>query len=72
MSEITFHDQLITQWHPSKNGDKKFTDYQSGSNYKAWWLCNESESEYPHEWQTVINKRVQFDMGCPYCAPVTK
>ena len=53
--------ELVSEWHPTKNGVLKPTDVVSGSNQKVWWMC-----EKGHEWETVINHRAQ-GKGCPYC-----
>jgi hypothetical protein len=52
---------LAKQWHPTKNGDKKPTQYSFGSQFKAWWQCSES-----HAWQAAIYSRERNE--CPYCS----
>lgn len=46
------NDDLIQQWHPTKNGDLTPKHVTAGSNKKVWWLC-----ENNHEWEAVINGR---------------
>jgi hypothetical protein len=53
---------LAAEWHPSKNLDITPRDVMSGTNKKAWWLCDQG-----HEWKTLINGR-QRGSGCPYCS----
>ena len=35
----TVNPKLSSEWHPTKNGDKKPSNYIAGSNKKAWWIC---------------------------------
>ena len=58
----TTHPQIAAEWHPTKNGDLKPTDFLSGSNKKVWWLgvCG-------HEWQSAICDRINKNTKCPYC-----
>jgi|APSaa5957512535_1039671.scaffolds.fasta_scaffold10250_2 hypothetical protein len=60
-SIVKTNPNLAKQWHPTKNGDKKPTQYSSGSRFKAWWQCSES-----HIWQAGIYSRKKN--GCPYCS----
>ncbi len=53
--------KLLKEWHPTKNGDLKLSDFKPFSNKKVWWLC-----EKGHEWQAVIGTRSK-GVGCPYC-----
>ena len=56
--------ELATEWHPTRNGDFKPTDFTRGSRKKVWWQC----IKYPdHEWDAVISSRSQ-GVGCPMCA----
>ncbi len=45
---------VASQWHPTKNGDKKPEDYRPGSVKKVWWKC-----ERNHEWEARIGNRTQ-------------
>lgn len=58
----TKNPELAKEWHPTKNGDKTPKDFISGSNKKAWWIC-----EKGHEWQNSIGAR-NSGHKCPYCA----
>lgn len=55
--------ELISQLHPTKNGDFKPTDIVVGSQKRLWWLCDKCG----YEWQTSPQSRVQRTM-CPKCA----
>lgn len=58
-----FPTHLITQWHPTKNGDLTPADVSAGSKKRAWWIC-----EKGHEWDAVIDSRAIRGNGCPYCS----
>ena len=57
----TTNRKLALQWHPTKNGDKKPTDYTAGANKKAWWIC-----DLGHEWEAYISSRSK-GAGCQKC-----
>ena len=57
----TTNPELVSEWHPTKNGDLKPTDVVAGTNKKVWWL-----GKCGHEWCTTINIRAE-GKGCPYC-----
>ena len=54
--------ELITQWHPVKNGTLTPWDVAPCSGKKVWWVC-----ESGHEWQSSVSNR-RKGRGCPYCA----
>jgi hypothetical protein len=54
--------ELVAEWHPVKNGNKKPDDFTYGSGKKIWWQCAKG-----HEWQTTIDTRNR-GKGCPYCS----
>ena len=58
----TFKPDLAKQWHPTKNGSKKPTDYTKGSGAKVWWL-----GDCGHEWEAVISSRALSGNGCSKC-----
>lgn len=58
----TTNPDLALQWHLTKNGTKKPTDFTAGSDKKAWWVCANG-----HEWEAAISSR-NSGCGCPYCA----
>ncbi len=57
----TLNPKLAAEWHPTKNGERKPSDFMPGSNKKAWWIC-----ENNHEWEAVINSR-NAGAGCMAC-----
>lgn len=59
---------VAAQWHPTKNGDKKPTDFPAASKFEAWWQCPNVES---HSWKSKIRSRAQHPtLGCPLCARI--
>lgn len=61
----TIHPELISQWHPSKNGALRPEDVMPGTRRKVWWKC-----EKGHEWQAPVCSR-SAGRGCPVCANKT-
>jgi hypothetical protein len=60
-----FSPELAAQWHPTKNGDRKPSQFTPSSKEKVWWLCPVDPT---HEWETSIGNRVRFGYGCRFCA----
>ncbi len=57
------HPYLAAQWHPTLNGNRKPSDFTSGSSVKGiHWLC-----EKGHSWEARIAHRTRGS-GCPYCS----
>ena len=56
------HPQLVPEWHPTRNGTLKPSEFVSGSSRKVWWIC-----KYGHEWPAIISSRAHGN-GCPVCA----
>ena len=54
-------DELIQEWHPTKNGNLTPDDVSYGSDKKIWWIC-----EREHEWKAAINSRYHGS-GCRSC-----
>lgn len=54
--------KLAAEWHPTKNGDLKPSDFGAGNDTKVFWLgaCG-------HEWPATIVKR-SAGSGCPKCS----
>lgn len=55
------HHHLVSEWHPTKNGQLKPDEISAGSSKKVWWLCKKG-----HEWKTHVKVRSN-DHGCPDC-----
>lgn len=54
---------LVSQWHPTKNGNLLPTDVTAGSGKKVFWL----DENCGHDWEAIILNRSK-GYGCPYCA----
>ena len=67
VSIVYTHPIIASEWHPSKNGIKKPSEYVSGSHERAWWLCKNN-----HDWDVKIKSRCSFNTGCPYCKNKTE
>jgi hypothetical protein len=59
----TTNPQLISEWHPTKNGKLTPYDIMDNSQKKVWWKCKNNSK---HEWRMEINRRVEGRV-CPYC-----
>lgn len=57
----TTHPELLTSWHPTKNGILTLNNVAGKSNKYAWWKCEKN-----HEWESRIADRIVGN-GCPYC-----
>ena len=58
---LTTDPKLAAEWHPIRNGQRRPSEFTSGSNKKAWWLCVEG-----HEWFAFISLRSR-GTNCPRC-----
>lgn len=56
----TTHPELVVEWDDNRN-TRPLTDFSSGSDYKAFWIC-----KHGHSWQATISSRKS--RGCPICA----
>ena len=58
-------EDVLAQWHPTRNGELTPKDVSSGSEVKAWWRCPQG-----HEWQSPVYTRTgpTRNDGCPVCA----
>ena len=54
--------KLVKEWHHTKNGVLKPSDYTTGSKKKIWWKCKKN-----HKWEATIGSRTR-GTGCPYCS----
>jgi hypothetical protein len=65
--------ELAKQWHPTKNGDLKPTEFAKHSNRRVWWLCDKSTCEHIHEWYAYIIHRTRgVFTQCPFCSHAQK
>jgi predicted Zn-ribbon and HTH transcriptional regulator len=60
---VADYPHLVSQWHPTKNGDARPEHIAAGTKKKVWWLCPVCK----HEWQASPEKRT-IGRGCPSCA----
>lgn len=63
----TVFPEIAAEWHPTKNGDRKPTEFAKSSGESVWWQCSQG-----HEWQTKIHTRTAIGSGCPFCAVLDK
>ena len=63
----TTHPELVTQWHPTKNGAFTASMVSYGSTKLVWWQCDKG-----HEWRDSpngrTNKEEQKLLNCPICS----
>jgi hypothetical protein len=59
----TVRPDLACQWHPTKNGNLKPTQFTEHNEKSVWWLCAKDRR---HEWQAKISNRANGN-NCPYC-----
>lgn len=52
---------LISEWHPTKNGKLTPNNIMAYSNKKVWWICPKG-----HEYEATPNNRNK-PSGCPIC-----
>jgi len=55
--------ELVSQWHPTKNGTLTPEQVMPGSEQTVWWRCEKN-----HEWRSMVAVRARQGHGCPYCA----
>jgi len=58
------YEKLLKEFHPTKNGELKLSDFSYGSHKKVWWKCDVADD---HEWKAVIKSRAITEYGCPCC-----
>ena len=54
--------ELLSQWHPTKNGSLKPEYIPYGSNKRLWWKC----TQCGYEWQSPVASRTR-GTRCPVC-----
>jgi len=57
--------QLLSEWHPTKNGNLNPENISYGSAKKIWWKCSIATD---HEWEDTPNHRTGQSRGCHCCA----
>ena len=63
--EHPLYEKLLKEFHPTKNGNLKLSDFSYGSHVKVWWKCYGTKFN-DHEWEATIEKRFN-GRGCPCC-----
>ena len=62
-------EDLLKEWHPTKNGGLKPSDVTAGSHMKVWWLLPYDDTNtgkhFDFEWEATISNRI-LGRGCPY------
>ena len=59
----TRYPELVAEWHPTLNGQLKFSEVAPMSHKLAWWVCKTNPL---HEWKTKISARA-LGAGCLLC-----
>ena len=60
---LSEYPELVSEWHPTKNGELKPDEVSHGSQKKVWWLCPKD-----HSYDSLISNRTsKRPSGCPYC-----
>ncbi len=60
----TKHPELLSEWHPAKNGGLKPTEIMPYGDTLVWWKCKTCG----HSWKTTVYSRAHRGSGCPVCA----
>jgi hypothetical protein len=59
---LTEYPELISEWHPTKNGELKPEEITHSSKKKVWWLCPKG-----HDFYSIISNRTTQKTGCQKC-----
>ena len=57
------YQDLVKEWHPTRNLPLTPEQVLPGSEKKVWWKCAQG-----HEWQAEVRCRTLYGNGCPFCA----
>jgi hypothetical protein len=55
--------KIAKEFHPTKNGNEKPSDFTPHTHRKKWWTC-----ERNHDWKAAVSNRTGIGSGCPYCS----
>lgn len=74
MSKKKIPQDLLDQWHPTKNVGINPETLKVSSEQIVWWLCPvKNGCECVHEWSTKLYIRTTGNRtGCPFCAKTSK
>ena len=56
-------EEILAQWHPTKNELCSPDTVSYGSHKRIWWMCS-----HGHEWESPVYARTTQYHGCPSCA----
>ena len=62
--ETEFPD-IAKEWHPSKNGSAKPSDFTPKNQNFVWWKCKKG-----HEWNQKISRRTSKEQTCKSCKSI--
>ncbi len=61
------HPDLLTEWHPKRNGELDPLRVAAASERTVWWRC--SIGTCRREWRAMVGNRTKYGtLGCPRCA----
>ena len=61
--------EIAKEWHPTKNRNKRPSQFVKYSKAKVWWQCSKNPE---HEWKVQISYRTRAASKCPYCPRTSK
>lgn len=61
------HNQIASEWHPTKNASRTAASITQHSTVRVWWLCSTG-----HEWCESVIGRVKSRNGCRECSVVPR
>ncbi len=61
INPLSVFKNIVSEWHPTKNGKLIPNNFSANSAKKIWWQCS-----FGHEWEARISSRAIS--GCPICA----
>ncbi len=63
-------ENLLDEWHPTKNGDIKPSSISAKSQKKVWWMLSYDDpitgKHFDFEWEATPSSRVSKKSGCPF------
>jgi hypothetical protein len=65
LAEDSKYGHLVSEWHPTKNGEFTPQNTSSGSGRSIWWKCSTNQK---HEWTASPLTRAKQTQGCPFCS----
>lgn len=61
--------KIAAEWHSTKNGSFKPTDFRPGSQKKIFWQCPQNTK---HVYRTSIYGRTKNKTNCPFCERISR